>query len=175
MQCFELPTKASSYLDKCNREFFWKKYNIEKGMPLIAWDKVCRPKSQGGLGLRKTEAVNKAFQCKLVWKILTNAPSLWVQSMRAKYLHSATLFHCTWKNSDSPVWKSLLKCRNLLQKGIIWKIGRGEEISFWFDNWVENRNLVEILGVSEDSIAHPEAKVCKFIRDNSEWDVPKLR
>lgn len=137
-------------------------------MPLIAWDQVCRPKSRGGLGLRKTEVVNKVFQCKLAWKILTNVPSLWVQSMRAKYLHSTNLFYCTRKNTDSPVWKSLLKCRSLLQTGIIWKIGRGDEISFWFDNWFENRTLVEILGVSEDSIVHPEVKVCEFIRDNSE-------
>jgi len=31
------------------------------------------------------------------------------------------------------------------------------------------------LGVSEDSVAYPVAKVCEFIWDNLEWDVPKLR
>jgi len=66
MQCFELPHNVRKYLDKCNREFFWKKSNTKKGFSLIAWDKVCRPKSIGGLGLRKTQAINKAFQCKLV-------------------------------------------------------------------------------------------------------------
>ena len=40
-------------------------------MPLIAWDKICRPKKFGGLGIGKTAAVNIAFQAKLVWKILT--------------------------------------------------------------------------------------------------------
>ena len=63
----------------------------------------------------------------------------------------------------------------IFYKDIIWKIGRGDKISLWFDNWVENRNLVEILGVTEDSVAHPEVKVCEFIQNNSEWDVPKLR
>ena len=61
MQCIELPSNTSKYLDKCNREFFWKKSNTEKVFPLIAGDKVCRPKSIGGLGLRKTEAINKGF------------------------------------------------------------------------------------------------------------------
>ena len=93
--------------------------------------------------------------------------------MRVKYLRSANLFCCTRKNTDSSIWKAILKCRALLQKGVIWKIGKGDEISFWFDNWIDNRNLVEILGVSEDSDAHPEVKVCEFIRDNLEWDVPK--
>ena len=175
MQCFQLPNSTSRYLDRCNTELFSKKCNTEKGLPLIAWDKVCMPKSRGGLGLQKTEVVNKAFQCKLALKILTNAPSIWVQSIRAKYLHTTNLFCCKQKNTDLPVWKSLLKCRGLLQKGILWKIGRGDEISFWFNNWVESRNLVEILGVAEDSVTHPEAKVYEFIQQNSEWDILKLR
>ena len=97
MQCFELPSSTSKYLDKCNREFFWKKSNTEKGLPLVSWDKACRPKSRGGSGLQKIEAINKAFQCKLTQKILTNVPILWVQSMRAKYLCSTNLFCCTKK------------------------------------------------------------------------------
>jgi len=48
-----------------NRDFLWKKDNTNKGLPLIVWDKVCMPKSQGGIGLRKTEDINMAFQCKL--------------------------------------------------------------------------------------------------------------
>jgi len=40
-------------------------------MPLVAWEKVCRPEQLGGLGLRKTAAVNIAFLAKLGWKILT--------------------------------------------------------------------------------------------------------
>jgi len=47
--------------------------------------------------------------------------------------------------------------------------------SFWFDNWIENKNLIEILGVAKDSVAHPEIKVCEFIRQDLEWDVPKLK
>ena len=34
---------------------------------------------------------------------------------------------------------------------------------------------MEILGVAEDSVTHPEAKVCEFIKQNSEWDILKLR
>jgi len=30
------------------------------------------------------------------------------------------------------------------------------------------------LGVSKNSVAHPKAKVCEFIQDSSEWEVPKL-
>lgn len=114
MQCFELPNNTSRYLDKCNREFFWKKSNTEKSLQLITWDKVCMPKSIGGLEPRKTKAINKAFRYQLAWKVLTDVPSFWVQSIRAKYLHTTNLFCCKHKNTDSLVWKSLLKCRGLL-------------------------------------------------------------
>jgi len=70
MQCFQLPKKTTTVLDRVNRNFFWKKSNKDQGLPMIAWDTICRPKSFGGLGLRKTEAVNLAFQAKLAWKIL---------------------------------------------------------------------------------------------------------
>ena len=76
MQCFHIPKVITDQVHRLSREFFWKKNNIEKGMPLIAWDLVCRPKDRGRIGLRKTAAVNIAFQCKLAWKILTNNESL---------------------------------------------------------------------------------------------------
>jgi len=36
------------------------------------------PKSTGGLGLHKTAATNKAFQCNLAWEVRIGA-CLWVQ------------------------------------------------------------------------------------------------
>ena len=62
MQCLKLSQSTSKYLDECNTYFFWKKSNTERGLPLIAWDKICLPKSKGGLELHKADAINKAFQ-----------------------------------------------------------------------------------------------------------------
>jgi len=57
---------------------------------MIAWDKVCKLRAKGGLGLCRMEAVNKAFRCKVAWRILENEPNLWVQAMQAKYLNKST-------------------------------------------------------------------------------------
>jgi len=67
MQCFALPKSIVDQLGKLHKNF---KPNTEQGLPLIAWDKLCGPKTKGGLGLCKIEAVSQAFQCKLASKFL---------------------------------------------------------------------------------------------------------
>ena len=175
MQCFQLPQSTSNHINKISRDFFWQKSDTEKGQPLLAWDKVCMPKSKGGLGLRKIESVNKAFQCKLAWKVLTNETSLWIQLLKDKYLKDTTLFKYKKKNTDSPVWKSLLSCRDLLRQGLMWKLGNGKQISFWFDNWIGNFTLADTINLPVEALPSPEARVSDFILQSHTWDIDKLK
>ena len=85
---------------------------------MIAWDKISRPKSFGGLGLKKTEAVNLAFQTKLAWKIVGDNKGLWTEIIKQKYLRSTTFLDCKHKSTDSPVWRSVLRSRTLIRKGM---------------------------------------------------------
>lgn len=172
MQCFELPKNTTTELDRINREFFWKKSSTEKGLPMVNWDKICRPKVCGGLGLRKAEAVNKTFMCKLAWKILKEPRNWWVQQMRAKYTSPAQFFGTKIRQTDSCAWKCILRCRNTLKKGIRWRVGDGKQISFWYDNWCANDCLANLLpsGQFDTNI-----KVYSFITTDRTWDVPKLQ
>jgi len=84
MQCFQLPKTTARNINRISRNFFWQNYDDCKGLPLISWDKICRPKKAGVLGLRKMEPVNSAFLSKLIWKLF-HGQSLWVEQMKAKY------------------------------------------------------------------------------------------
>ena len=53
MRCFQLPKETTRPIDKISKDLFWKKSTENKGLPMVSWDKVCRPKKVGGLGLRK--------------------------------------------------------------------------------------------------------------------------
>jgi len=61
MQCFQLPKDTNRQIDKISRDFFWKKSIENKGLRMIAWDKICRQKTAGGLGFRKIDVINSTF------------------------------------------------------------------------------------------------------------------
>ena len=69
------------------------------------------PKNKGGFDLRKTDAINKAFQCKLTWKILTNEDNIWTLLMRDKYIRNKEFLMYAIRPTNSSVWKSVLNYR----------------------------------------------------------------
>ena len=100
---------------------------------------------------------------------------LWIQGIRTKYLQkNPNFFFYKTKATGSRVWKSIVKSKELLRTGIVWKIGTGDAISFWYDNWIENKPLIDILNISEDSSLDPRTKVNEFFLANRAWDVSKL-
>jgi len=116
MQCFQLPKATNIQIDELSRDFFWKKSVDNHGLPMISWDKVCRPKRAGGLGLRKLVAVNSAFLSKLTWKLFYGQ-SLWVEQMHAKYQLDENFFAIKPKVVDSWSRGVFLKITTNLGKG----------------------------------------------------------
>ena len=166
MQCFQLPKAITLQLARINREFLGKNNNTEKGLNLIAWDKICMPKVKGRLGLRKTEAINKVFQCKLAWIILTDEEIIWIREMRIKYLKQ--LFKESIRLSSLEEYVELSP-----RKGLVRRVEKGNKISFCYDNRIETQNLVDIPGIEDGSIVDLSIKVSEFIC-NAQWDIQKL-
>ena len=87
---------------------------------MVSWDKICRPKQSGGLGIRKMEAVNSTFLSKLTWKLF-NQQCLWTDQMLAKYPVNENFFTAIPRKSDSWVRKCIRRNRRQFCKGITWK------------------------------------------------------
>ncbi|XP_048490284.1 uncharacterized protein LOC125492238 [Beta vulgaris subsp. vulgaris] len=172
MQSFSLPPAILSSLDKCYRNFFWNKDSDAKSPNLIGWDKICIPKKFGGLGLRKAKVNNNALQFKLLWKILESPDNLWVQLVTRKYLKNDDLFSYKVKANVSWQWRRLMSLRITFKKGLRWIVGNGEQISFWFDNWIFSTALEENYPVPRGSEA---LKVSYFINQDGHWNVSSLR
>ena len=47
MHCFQLPSATNKQIDRIGRTFFWPKADDSTGLPMVSWDKICRPKKAG--------------------------------------------------------------------------------------------------------------------------------
>ncbi|KAL9830919.1 hypothetical protein AtNW77_Chr3g0195171 [Arabidopsis thaliana] len=57
----------------------------------VAWEDVCRPKKEGGLGLKSFIEANRVCCFKLVWRI-TSASSLWVDWIKRGLLWNGSFW-----------------------------------------------------------------------------------
>ncbi|KAJ8420029.1 hypothetical protein Cgig2_011568 [Carnegiea gigantea] len=64
----------------------YKANSIYKKTPYVAWQEVCLPKENEGIGLKNLEAWNKAWIAKLVWEVAKKKDSLWIKWVHGKYL-----------------------------------------------------------------------------------------
>jgi len=42
-----------------------------------------------------------------------------------------------------------MQCKELTRQGMVWNVGDGNDISFWYDNWIENRCLLDLLKLED--------------------------
>ncbi|XP_075099072.1 uncharacterized protein LOC142175960 [Nicotiana tabacum] len=66
-------------VDRKCREFLWGNNAEQKKVSLVAWEKICKPKAQGGLNVKGCRNWNIATMTKLIWMLLEKADNLWVK------------------------------------------------------------------------------------------------
>lgn len=86
MSTILLPQSTVDQLDKISRAFLWGDTVTQKRQHLVVWDKICLPRSEGGLGIRKSHEMKKALVAKLSWRLLNDDASLWTRVLRGKYI-----------------------------------------------------------------------------------------
>lgn len=52
---------ACDEIDKLCRSFIWGDDESHRSVHPVSWEKICKPKREGGLGLRSTRVANSAF------------------------------------------------------------------------------------------------------------------
>lgn len=76
MSCFRLPATFCHSINSLTANFWWRQRDQEKRIHWIAWNKMCKPKLQEGLGYRDLEKFNMALLTKQGWRIISNPNSL---------------------------------------------------------------------------------------------------
>jgi hypothetical protein len=88
------------------------------------------------MGFRDMAIFNQAMLGKQCWRLLTDANSLCAKVLKGRYYPEGDFWTAKCPRSSSYTWRSLMYGKQLLQKGLLWRVGDGKQIHIYEDNWI---------------------------------------
>ncbi|XP_074271290.1 uncharacterized protein LOC141595221 [Silene latifolia] len=114
---FVLPKEIIARIEATCRNFLWDNSADYIRVPLVAWDKVCRPKEEGGLGLKNRESMNKSMVGRLVNWIAEKKDTIWVNWLQQNYLKGTEWIDYIPAAQSSWVWRRICRVKQELLPG----------------------------------------------------------
>ncbi|GJY29993.1 putative RNA-directed DNA polymerase, eukaryota, reverse transcriptase zinc-binding domain protein [Tanacetum coccineum] len=164
---FVIPTRVLLDIEQIMRNFLWCPGTSSKGKAKVAWEVVCLPKNEGGLGVRRLDHFNSALMVSHIWKLLSLKESLWVKWIHAYKLKGRSFWEVPLRGNMSWGWRKILQLRPIIREFIWHKIGNGTSTSLWFDTWCQAGPLAKHVS-SRDifrSGLNPKSRVSDIINE----------
>lgn len=108
-------------------------------MHLIKWDRVCKHKKAGGLGIASIKIRITTLLEKWWWRYNTERKRLWIRTIESKYGDINDINQESRNLILSPIMKSIVSTKENINLKLIskedfsWKAGNVELIKFWED------------------------------------------
>ena len=145
MAAFRLPSACIKEVERLCSAYLCSASDLNGRKAKIAWIEVCKPKKDGGLGIRRLKEVNLVCCLKLVWRILSSN-SLWVNWIKAYLIRKGSLWSVSeTTQTGSLVWKKILKCKDIAKQLYQVEVKNGKKASFWYESWSSLGQLREVL------------------------------
>src|ERR1041385_3593460 len=116
MSMFLLPKSVIKRLDVHRRRFFWQSSSVKKRYYMVKWDRICRSKKRGGLGVKNLYRQNISLLVKWWWKLEKNN-GLWQEVIKAKYFRNTSVASIKERFNDSPCWKAIMRVKKFYMLG----------------------------------------------------------
>jgi hypothetical protein len=136
MGIFKFPAGLLEELTKIVRDFWWGDEENRRRMHWMAWDRLARPKYQGGVGFRDLKVFNQALLARQAWRLIQFPDSLCARLLKARYYPSGNLLDTAFIQNSSTTWQGIIYGLELLKKGVVWRIGNGSSVRTFRDNWL---------------------------------------
>ena len=104
MNYFKLPKSLCKDIESLICKFWWGYIGDQRKTHWMAWNKLCLPKFQGGLGFCEIENFNLALLVKQVWRLIHNRDSLFYKVFKARFFPSFSIMDEGVKTTVSYAW-----------------------------------------------------------------------
>jgi hypothetical protein len=172
MSCFKLPRGLCQAVNSIIRSWWWGSKDGKRKTAWVSWETMCSPKYAGGLGFRDIELFNLAMLARQAWRILQNPSSLSARILKAVYFPSRDFLDATLGAAPSQVWRAIVEGRDVMQQGLIRRIGTGENTSAWNQNWLPRDFMLRPLAQVKDDA--PEMVASFIDRPTASWKIDLL-
>ncbi|XP_024013471.1 uncharacterized protein LOC112087777 [Eutrema salsugineum] len=149
MSAFRLPNGCLDEIERICSAFLWSGTDLNPRKAKLAWSAVCKPKAEGGLGLKNLREANDVCILKLLWRFITADHSLWVRWSRVNLMRESSIWLLPESNNPnlgSWSWKQMMKRRHQAAEFLKVEIGNGRSTTFWYDNWSSMGPLLPLIG-----------------------------
>jgi len=149
-QCSVLlaPKTITNKINELLRRFLWEGgRNCERKLDLVKWDKVTKPRMEGGLQIRNVAIQNIAMGGKILWNMITGKRTWSKQILRKKYFKGdkeRCLEKPTKTQNGSPIFTLCKRALPHFIPKLTWIPGNGAKIKIWEDSILGDQPLKEL-------------------------------
>ena len=117
MGVFQLPVKLYEELQSMCARYWWGQIGNERKIHWLSWDKLSRPKLEGGVGFKNLRQFNLAMLAKQGWRLMQDQEMLAFKCLKARYFPRYHFLEASDSPNNSYIWKSIMVAKPILQKG----------------------------------------------------------
>ncbi|XP_042415559.1 uncharacterized protein LOC122004794 [Zingiber officinale] len=107
-QVIQPPLEVLRKLEGGFASFFWSSVGHDRKVHWVAWRDICRPKQEGGLGIRRLSEVGVALSMKL-WFRFREQCTQWARFLRRSYCGTVDPGVVTTRSNASPSWRRMIQ------------------------------------------------------------------